>query len=176
LGSFAEDDIHTIDNKKAILSSQTHLLNSFFTNEKATVLQLLKTFADNNTSIIPVLNMDKNYIGYYELCDVLDVFSMSPFMLELSETLIVEKLENDYSMSEVTQIIETNGAKLLGIYISEKQDGFVQVTLKVISEEINEIMQTFRRYDYKIISSHENDLYLEDLKYRSDYLQKYLEM
>jgi predicted transcriptional regulator len=176
LGSFAEDDMHTIDNKKAILSSQTHLLNSFFTNEKATVLQLLKTFADNNTSIIPVLNMDKNYIGYYELCDVLDVFSMSPFMLELSETLIVEKLENDYSMSEVTQIIETNGAKLLGIYISEKQDGFVQVTLKVISEEINEIMQTFRRYDYKIISSHENDLYLEDLKYRSDYLQKYLEM
>ena len=176
LGSFAEDDMHTIDNKKAILSSQTHLLNSFFTDEKASVLQLLKTFADNNTSIIPVLNKDRNYIGYYELCDVLDVFSMSPFMLELSETLIVEKLENDYSMSEVTQIVETNGAKLLGIYISEKHDNYVQVTLKVISEEINEIMQTFRRYDYKIISSHENDLYLEDLKYRSEYLQKYLEM
>ena len=176
LGSFAEDDMHTINNKKAVLSRQTHLLNSFFTDEKATVLQLLKTFSDNNTSIIPVLDTDKNYIGYYELCDVLDVFSMSPFMLELSETLIVEKLENDYSMSEVTQIVETNGAKLLGIYISEKYDGFVQVTLKVISEDINEIMQTFRRYDYKIISSHENDLYLKDLKYRSEYLQKYLEM
>lgn len=176
MGSFAEDDMHTIDNKKAVLSSQTHLLNSFFTDEKATVLQLLKTFSDHNTSIIPVLNTDKNYIGYYELCDVLDVFSMSPFMLELSETLIVEKLENDYSMSEVTQIVETNSAKLLGIYISEKHNGFVQVTLKVISEDINEIMQTFRRYDYKIISSHENDLYLKDLKYRSEYLQKYLEM
>ena len=176
LGSFAEDDMQTIDNKKAVLSGHTHLLYSFFTDEKATILQLLKIFANNNTSIIPVLNTDKNYIGYYELCDVLDVFSMSPFMLELSETLIVEKLENDYSMSEVAQIVETNGAKVLGIYISKKNDGFVQVTLKVISKEINEIMQTFRRYDYKIISSHENDLYLEDLKYRSEYLQKYLEM
>ena len=45
-----------------------------------------------------------------------------------------------------------------------------------LEEDINEIMQTFRRYDYKIISSHENDLYLKDLKYRSEYLQKYLEM
>jgi hypothetical protein len=97
-------------------------------------------------------------------------------MHEESETLIVEKLENDYSMSEVTQIVETNGGKILGIYISEKQDGFVQITLKVISNEINEIMHTFRRYNYEIISTHENDIYLEDLKNRSEYLQKYLEM
>jgi hypothetical protein len=37
-------------------------------------------------------------------------------------------------------------------------------------------MQTFRRYDYKIISMHENDIYLEDLKNRSEYLKKYLDM
>ena len=65
---------------------------------------------------------------------------------------------------------------MLGLYISEKQQDVVQVTLKVITEDIHEIMHTFRRYDYKIISTHENDVYLEDLKNRSDYLQKYLEM
>ena len=115
-------------------------------------------------------------MGYYDLCDVLDLFSTSPFMLEQSETLIVEKLELEYSMSEIAQITETNGAKLLGMYISEKQDNFIQITLRVISKDINEVMQTFRRYDYKIISNHENDIYLEDLKNRSEYLQKYLEM
>jgi predicted transcriptional regulator len=176
LGSFAEDDLQTIENKITLLENHTHLLNSFFTDEKATALELLKIFGDNNTNIVPVLNTDKNYIGYYDLCDVLDAFSTSPFMLEESEILIVEKLENDYSMSEATQIIEANGGKLLGLYISEKHDDFVQLTLKVISDDINEMMHTFRRYDYKIISSHENDKYLEDLKYRSEYLQKYLEM
>ena len=55
-------------------------------------------------------------------------------------------------------------------------EDFVQVTLKIISDEINEIIQTFRRYDYKIVSNHENDIYLDDLKNRSEYLQKYLEM
>ena len=176
LGSFAEDDAQTIENKEDVLESYSYLFSSFFAEEKTTVLELIKIFADNNATIIPVLNPDKNYIGYYELTDVIEIFSAIPFMHEESETLIVEKLENDYSMSEVTQIVETNGGKILGIYISEKQDGFVQITLKVISNEINEIMHTFRRYNYEIISTHENDIYLEDLKNRSEYLQKYLEM
>lgn len=176
LGSFSEDDIQTLENKEEELVAHSYLLNSFFADEKATVLELLKIFADNNTTIIPVLNKDKNYMGYYDLCDVLDVFSTSPFMIEESETLIVEKLEMDYSMGEVSQIVEANGGKLLGVYISEKSNDFVQVTLKIVSDEINEIIQTFRRYDYKIVSNHENDIYLEDLKNRSDYLQKYLEM
>ncbi|WP_397447737.1 CBS domain-containing protein [Polaribacter sp. R77954] len=176
IGSFAEEDIQTIENQEAELGSYAHLLNSFFADEKATVLELLKIFADNNTTIIPVLNKDKNYMGYYDLCDVLDAFSTSPFMIEQSETLIIEKLELEYSMSEVAQIVEANGAKLLGLYVSDKQHDFIQITLKIVSEEMNEIIQTFRRYDYKIISAHENDIYLEDLKNRSEYLQKYLEM
>ena len=123
-----------------------------------------------------MLNAKKEYIGYYNLSDVLEVFSMSPFMTNNSETLIIEKTENDYSMSEVSQIVESNNGKLLGVYVSENQGNLVQITLKISTEDILEIMQTFRRYDYKIISIHENDIYLEDLKNRSDYLQKYLEM
>ena len=176
LGSFAEDDIHTTNENDHELVEHAHLLNSFFADEKATVLELLKVFADNDTNIIPVLNKNKDYIGYYDLRDVLDVFSTSPFMIEESETLIVEKLENDYSMSEISQIIESNNAKLLGCYISEKKNDFVQITLKIVSSDIHEIMHTFRRYEYKIISMHDNDIYLEDLKNRSEYLQKYLEM
>ena len=176
LGSFAEDDIHTTNENDHELVEHAHLLNSFFADEKATVLELLKVFADNDTNIIPVLNKNKDYIGYYDLRDVLDVFSTSPFMIEESETLIVEKLENDYSMSEISQIIESNSAKLLGCYISEKKNDFIQIILKIVSSYIHEIMHTFRRYEYKIISMHDNDIYLEDLKNRSEYLQKYLEM
>ena len=43
-------------------------------------------------------------------------------------------------------------------------------------KDINEIIQTFRRYNYSVLSLHEDDFYLQDLKDRSDYLQKYLDM
>jgi len=176
LGSFAEKDIQFIENNKETLTAHKYLLDTFFVDEKATVLSLLKVFADNDTTVVPVLNEAKNYIGYYDLRDVLDFFATTPFINEISETVVIEKLSVDYSMGEISQIIETNGSELLGMYISSKKDAIVQVTLKIVSEDINETIQTLRRYDYKIVSMHENDRYLEDLKNRSDYLQKYLTM
>ena len=176
LGSFSESDIQTIENKEGLLLEYLHLLTPFFADEKETVLGLLKIFADNDCTVIPVLDAANKYIGYYDLCDVLDVFASSPFMLEESETLIVEILENDFSMSRIAQIVEANGGKLLGAYVSEKRADHVRVTLKIVTQEMNEIIQTFRRYNYNIISMHENDIYLEDLKSRSEYLQKYLNM
>ncbi|MFT6959852.1 MAG: putative transcriptional regulator [Polaribacter sp.] len=176
LGCFAQDDIQTIANKTVDLFAHTHLLNSFFADEKATVLELLKIFADNDTTLIPILNKEKKYIGYYDLSDILEVFSASPFMTEDGENLVIQKMKSDYSMSEISQIIESNAGTLLGLYLSEQQQDFVQITLKISTEDIHEIVHAFRRYDYKIISMHENDIYLEDLKSRSDYLQKYLDM
>lgn len=175
-GCFSEEDVQILDISADAIGNQAHLLHSFFADEKATVLELLKIFADNDANIIPVLNEENQYIGYYDLRDVLDVFSTTPFMIEESETLIVEKAEKDYSMTEANQIVEANGGKVLGSYISKKSQEIIQVTLKIVTKDINEIMHTFRRYDYKIVSVHENDIYLEDLKNRSEYLQKYLEM
>ena len=50
----------------------------------------------------------------------------------------------------------------------------MQITLKIASGSVNEIIQTFRRYGYSIISENQEDSYLEGLKERSDYLDKYL--
>lgn len=176
LGSFSESDIQTLENSETSLETYTSLLDWFFAEESSTVLELLQLFANNDCTILPVLNTNKKYIGYYDLSDVLDVFTSSPFMLEESEILVVETQENNFSMSTIAQIVEASGCKLLGAYISEKKEGQVQVTLKIVAQEINEIIQTFRRYDYTIVSVHENDVYLDDLKNRSQYLQKYLNM
>jgi len=174
LGSFSESDIQTIENKSALLSDYKHLLTGFFADEKTPVLALLQIFADNDATVIPVLDQRKKYLGYYDLCDVLDVFASSPFMNEESETLVIETVENNFSMPRISQIVEVSRGKLLGYYISEKKAGNVQVTLKVVTQNITEIIQTLRRYEYVIVSSHENDSYLDDLKNRSQYLQKYL--
>ncbi|MGB0879558.1 MAG: CBS domain-containing protein [Polaribacter sp.] len=176
IGSFAQSDVQTIENKEDEISNYFYLLEPFFTDEKATVLELLKLFADNDCNIIPVLNSDKNYIGYYDLSDVLDVFINSPFLYDESATLIVEKNKKEYAMSEIAQIIETNNASLLGAYVSARKRDAIEVTLKVSTEDMNEIIQTFRRYNYTIITEHKDDMYLEDLKDRSEYLQKYLNM
>ena len=50
----------------------------------------------------------------------------------------------------------------------------MEITVKISQSGLNDIIQTFRRYEYEIISEHQEDSYLNSLKERSDYLDKYL--
>jgi len=77
-------------------------------------------------------------------------------------------------MSEATQIVESNNGKVLGCFVSEADSENVQITVKIGLGAINEIIQTYRRYGYEIISEHQEDTYINSLKERSDYLDKYL--
>lgn len=176
VGCLPESDIQTIDDKDGLLKEYDYLLDHFYTNEKSTLLDLVTLFADNDTNLIPVLDKHSNYAGYYELGDILDAFADSPFLHIESDTLIIQKNKNEYSMSEISQIIESNKSKLLGMYISGQEQDTLQITLKIVTDELNEIIQTFRRYNYTLITQHEDDSYLEELKDRARYLRKYLDM
>jgi len=98
------------------------------------------------------------------------------FFAEPGGILIVEKGYNDYSFSEISQIVESNNTKLLGAFISKTENDVVQITIKIGSSGLNDIIQTFRRYSYNIISGREEDTFMQDLKERSDYLNKYLNL
>jgi hypothetical protein len=114
------------------------------------------------------------YVGYYELNDIISLFNDTPFLSEAGGILVIEKGYNDYSFSEVCQIVESNNAKLLGAFISKVEKDVVQITLKISYVGLNDILQSFRRYSYNIVSGHDDDQFLNNLKDRSDYLNKYL--
>ena len=77
-------------------------------------------------------------------------------------------------MSQITQIVESNNGKLLGLFISEANNEKIQITIKITLGSMNEIIQSFRRFNYEIVSEHNEDNYLTILKERSEYLDKYL--
>lgn len=173
VGCISETDAHCFDGDKTI-SDYNYVNEDFFVREDTLWLDVLEAFAQNSTNIMPVLNDRNTYLGYYELNDVISLFNETPFFSEAGGILIVEKGLNDYSFSEVSQIVESNGGKLLGAFISKIENDVVRITLKVGNTGLNDIIQTFRRYSYNIVSGHEEDSYIENLKERSDYLKKYL--
>lgn len=174
IGLISEADIHTLENENDPIIDYNYLFDFFYTDENTTCLNLLKQFASYETNLIPVVNSDKNYIGFFDLNDILHLFYDTPFLNENGAIIVVEKNSVDYSFSEITQIIETNNGKILGLFVSNLNSDNVEITIKVNTTEINDIINTFRRYNYKILSNHLEDFYLEDLKERSDYLRKYL--
>ncbi|KIO53039.1 CBS domain-containing protein [Flavobacterium hibernum] len=173
IGSIASDDVETFDaDKKAI--DYKYTLERFFARKSMLWLDVLEVFAKSHTNVIPVLDENNIYIGYYEMEDIMKFFQETPFLKEQGGIIIVQKGLLDYSMGQVTQIVESNNGKILGCFISEADLENVQITIKIGVGPMNEIIQTFRRYNYEIISEHQEDAYINSLKERSDYLDKYL--
>ncbi|MDN3666202.1 CBS domain-containing protein [Algibacter miyuki] len=175
LGSFSETDAYCFDSQKPI-SEFVYTFEDFFVRNNTLWLDVLETFAKNTTNMMPVLNEENQYLGYFEINDVIGLFSESPFFSEAGGVLVVEKSIADYSFSEISQIVESNNGKLLGAFVSKMNNDLIQVTLKIGNTGLNDIIQTFRRYSYNIVSGHEEDSYIESLKERSDYLNKYLDI
>lgn len=173
LGCINAEDAETYSYNLQI-SDYRYNLEGFFVRNTMIWLDVLEVFAQNQTNVLPVLSQENQYLGYYELQDVIRFFNDTPFLKEKGGIIVVEKDLVDYSMSQISQIVESNGAKLLGTFISYANNVKIQITLKIASGSVNEILQTFRRYGYDIISENQEDTYLESLKERSDYLDKYL--
>lgn len=173
IGSIASDDIETFEANKKV-TDYRYSLEGFFARNTMIWLDVLEVFAKNNTNLVPVLDEKNKYVGYYEISDIMKFFHETPFLQEQGGIIIVKKRTSEYSMGQITQIVESNNGKLLGLFVSEADAENIQVTIKISLGVMNEIIQTFRRYNYEIVSEHFEDNYINTLKERSDYLDKYL--
>lgn len=173
IGCIAADDVETFDFDKKV-SDYKYTLEGFFARTNMNWLDVLEVFAKNHCNIVPVLDEDNSYLGYYELEDVVKFLYETPFLKDQGAIIVVEKNAVDYSIGQITQIVESNNGKLLGLFISDASADKVQVTIKIALGPMNDIIQTFRRYNYDIVSEHHEDNYINSLKERSEYLDKYL--
>lgn len=173
MGCISIVDLESFDDDK-LVNDYRYTLEGFYVRDTTIWLDVLEVFAKNHTNLVPVLDDVNTYLGYYEIEDIIKFFHETPFLKEAGGIIVVEKPILEYTMSEVAQIVESNNGKLLGLFISESTVDHVQVTIKISVGAMNEIIQTFRRYNFEIISEHQEDLYINNLKERSDYLNKYL--
>ena len=173
IGCISENDAHCFDEDK-LLTDYLFALDSFFVTKKTNWLDILEAFAVHESNIMPVLGKNNKYLGYYELLDIMNLFHDTPFLNETGGIIVVEKTAKDHSFSEICQIIESNDAKILGVFISNIENDIIRTTIKIGHIGMNAIVQTFRRYNYHVVSNHEEDKFLDDLKDRSNYLDKYL--
>ncbi|MEJ2162815.1 MAG: CBS domain-containing protein [Robiginitalea sp.] len=173
MGLLGEADLDSFQETSPIEDFR-YQLEAFSVSPEATWLDVLQVFSRNESNILPVVDDQSRVLGYFDLNDIVDLFTDMPFFTEPGVILVVAKPLRDYSFSQVAQIVERNNTRLLGAFITTIENETAQITLKISDTNINEVLQTFRRYDYNVISGSTDDKFLEELKQRSDYLDKYL--
>lgn len=173
IGSLSREDAETLSPDTKIEANRINL-DRFFAKSSMNWLDVQELFARNQTNLMPVLDGNNKYLGYFEMEEFIRIFHETPFLKEEGGIIVIRKNNTDFSMSQITQIVESNNAKLLGLFISNIENDEIEITLKISLGGMNDIIQTFRRFEYIVVSQHQEDSYIENLKERSDYLDKYL--
>ena len=175
VGCLNGNDVHCLEASEQI-ADHAHMYEVFFVTTETNWLNVVEIFAQNSTNLMPVLDAESaTYLGYYELADVMTYFNNTPFLNETGSIIVIEHGLHDYSFSEVSQIVESNDGKILGAFISRIANDVAQISIKIGADtSFNTILQAFRRYGYTIVSQHQEDAFVKELRERSQYLEKYL--
>jgi len=137
--------------------------------------EALKLYDLLKITLIPVLDEKERYIGVITQQKLLSYFSEMTDAKDPGSLIVLELLEKDYSLSQIAQIAEGNGARVLSLFITPHRDSTgLDVTLKINLADASAVLQTLERYGYTIRESYTQGNSKKDLKDRYDSLMHYL--
>ena len=128
-------------------------------------------------TLLPVVDDKNQYIGVITLDQLVYKFSQLTAVLNPGGIIILEINVNDYILTQIAQIVESNDAKILSLYLTPHADSTkMEVTLKINKRDITPILQTFNRYNYVVKATFSEEDLLDDLQDRYDSLLRYLDV
>ncbi len=176
LGLISDSDIYDLNMIDEPIGNHKLSLFSPFVNGDQHIYEVIEIASRLNLSVVPVLNENKHYLGLITQSDLLQYSSNLLAMKNPGGILVLEMNQTDYSLSQISQIVESNDAKILSIYVSSSEDTTkMNVTLKINRNDLSPIIQTFLRYEYNIKASFMEDEELESFyKNRYEQFMRYL--
>ena len=175
LGLISEEDIYACNIFDEPLGNHKLTLNNPFVTENQHIFEVLKLATTLNLSLIPVLDSKNSYLGVITFRKLLEKFTETTSINNIGGIIVLEINANDYSLSEIAQIVESNDTKILSLYITSHSNSTqMDVTLKLNRMDISPVLQTFNRYNYNVKTILAEQEINDDLKDRYDSLMKYL--
>ena len=174
LGIVSEEDLWSMHNQEKPIKNIIQRLKQAQVTFEHDVFEIVKLVNEHDLSLIPVVDKGR-YMGAISIRSILKALASIVAMQSDGGVLILEMNKNDYYMSEMAQIVEGNGAKILSSYISNhRENKMLKVTLKLNVNDLKPIIQTFERYQYTITAHYDQSESNNDLHDRYDSLMRYL--
>ena len=175
IGVISEADIFNHENINNSLQKEFIYFDNFYIKEHQYIYDVLKLANSQKLSIIPVVDDKGQYIGSITQNDIIAFFAKSMSINSPGGVIILEVNINDYSLTEIANIVESNDAKVLSSYIiSSVNSSRLEIIIKVSKLNLNSLLQTFERYKYQINASFGEEIDYADIKDNYDSLMNYI--
>lgn len=139
---------------------------------------ILKVAADFNLQMVAVLNEDSQYVGVITVQDTLTSFAQTAAVQMAGGILVLSMNYADYSLAEISRLIEENRIKILSSIVKEDplDPGKIRLTMKLNEKDLSRVVATLERFGYKVIGRYQEAKPVPGEKDRLDMLLRYLDI
>jgi acetoin utilization protein AcuB len=164
LGLISDADSYDMNSPDEPIGNHNLSLFSPFILEDKHVYEAIELISKLKLSVVPVLDSDKNYLGMITAQRLMQYMGEMYAVKNPGGILILDLNANDYSLTQIAQIVESNDAKILSLYITSPPDSLkMELTLKINRIDLTAIIQTFIRFDYTIKAQFMEDAEMDNL-------------
>ena len=175
LGLITEEILLNMSNLDKKIDEQKLNLNPIAVVSTEHIYEVLNKISISKLSLIPIINEEGHYLGIISLHQLIKSISQLTAISDMGGILRLELNINDYSLSEISSIVESNDGKILSSYIHTNEDSTkMEVTIKINKTDLSAIIQTFERYNYTVAASFHKSEMEDELKKRYDQFLHFL--
>ena len=139
------------------------------------LFDIIEVLERNNLSVVPVLDENNQYLGVITSRKLMYSIAKSATIQSPGGVIVLEMNNNDYSLTEISSIIESNNIKILSSYIiSIPKSTNIEVTIKLNKQDVSVIIKDFERRGYKISASYKDEDNEGDFLERYESLMRFL--
>lgn len=177
IGHILFDDISEITDEQETISS-IDFRRPIYTFEDQHVFEVARQMLQHEVRLLPVVDSSETYLGVIEKKNVLEALSTMLNIATAGSTITVLLEKADFTISELVHLIETEGAKILGLTVEQPTDtdATFRVSLKISHEDTSAVTSSLQRHGYTTTTENRNDLMQIDLSSRADELLRYLDV
>ena len=132
----------------------------------------------NKIQVVPVLDEEQEYMGIITINDTIAAFGQMSALQGQGSILVLSMPERDYSLSQISRLIEEENVKILSAYVSpDEMDPYkIKLTLKLNTTDPTRIISTLERFEYRITAQFNDGNGSDVGRDRLDMLLKYLDI
>lgn len=158
--------------------SDVDLETPIYAFEYQHLFEVARQMLSKEVRFIAVVDNTETIIGIIEKKDLLEAFSKMLNISSRGSVISVEVGEADYTLTKLVNIIEAEGAKILGLTVehSRGEESGIHVSIKLNLEDTSAVVSSLKRHGYISTTENRDDLLQVDMSSRADELLRYLEL
>lgn len=141
------------------------------------IYESLGLISKYHLQVIGIIDEEENFVGIITASEVYTKFGELLGSQEPGAVLVISIKNRDYSLSEISRLVESDNAKILSSYFTGNtylSNDSASLTLKINRESITSVVATLERFGYTVEASYAHEPIESIEQERYNMLMKYL--